>query len=89
MLDLANITFTIIYSITAEYDLSDHPVYDWTYNPDANISSERYSKPGVSNPYSLDILNLDFDPTFRYYTPPVSVWDYCDLEKFSKYPKCK
>ena len=75
-----------------EYDLSDHPVYNLTYNENANISNERYSKPAVSNQYileySLSILKVDFDPTRIYYEKPVATCDYCTMEKFSKYPKC-
>ena len=75
-----------------EYDLSDHPVYNWTYNENANISNERYSKPVVSNQYileySLSILKVDFDPTRIYYEKPVATCDYCTMEQFSKYPKC-
>ena len=76
-----------------EYDLSDHPVYNWTYNEDANISNERYSKPAVSNQYTLEyllrILKVDFDPTHIYYEQLVVTYDYCTMEQFSKYPKCK
>jgi uncharacterized surface anchored protein len=75
-----------------EYDLSDHPVYNWTYNENANISNERYSNPAVSNQYileySLSILKVDFDPTRIYYEKPVATCDYCTMEQFSKYPKC-
>ena len=72
-----------------DYDLSDHPIYqEWVYDPDRNVSAERYSNPAVSNQYSLAVLDLNFDPTYRYYQPPVSVFDYCDLEQFAKYPKC-
>ena len=76
-----------------EYDLSDHPVYNWTYNENANISNERYSEPAVSNQYTLEyllsILKVDFDPTHIYYEKTVTTFDYCDLEQFSNYPKCK
>ena len=90
--------FLIIVTTTSsifakEYDLSDHPVYNWTYNENANISNERYSKPAVSNQYileySLSILKVDFDPTHIYYEQPVTTFDYCTMEQFSKYPKCK
>ena len=90
--------FLIIVTTTSsifakEYDLSDHPVYNWTYNENANISNERYSKPAVSNQYileySLSILKVDFDPTHVYYEQPVSTFDYCTMEQFSKYPKCR
>ena len=89
--------FLIIVTTTSsifakEYDLSDHPVYNWTYNENANISNERYSKPAVSNQYileySLSILKVDFDPTRTYYEKPVTTFDYCAMEQFSKYPKC-
>ena len=89
--------FLIIVTTTSsifakEYDLSDHPVYNWTYNENANISNERYSKPVVSNQYileySLSILKVDFDPTRIYYEKPVATCDYCTMEQFSKYPKC-
>ena len=76
-----------------EYDLSDHPVYNWVYNPDANFSSERFSNPKASNEYHLEALSPfidpDFDPTYIYYEKAVSTFDYCDLESFAKYPKCK
>ena len=89
--------FLIIVTTTSsifakEYDLSDHPVYNWTYDEDVNISNERYSKPAVSNQYileySLSILKVDFDPTRIYYEKPVATYDYCAMEQFSKYPKC-
>ena len=89
--------FLIIVTTTSsifakEYDLSDHPVYNWTYNENVNISNERYSKPAVSNQYileySLSILKVDFDPTRIYYEKPVATYDYCAMEQFSKYPKC-
>lgn len=76
-----------------EYDLSDHPVYNWVYNPDANFSSERFSNPKASNEHYLKALSPfidpDFDPTRIYYEKGVSTFDYCDLEQFSKYPKCR
>ena len=75
-----------------EYDLSDHPVYNWTYNENVNISNERYSQPVVSNQYileySLSILKVDFDPTRIYYEKPVATYDYCAMDQFFKYPKC-
>ena len=77
-----------------EYDLSDHPIYQpWEYNPDRNFSSERFSNPKASNEYHLAALSPfidpNFDPTIRYHQLPVSTFDYCDLEHFSNYPKCK
>ena len=72
-----------------EYDLSDHPIYQNVYTGEYNISAERYSKPAISNQYYLDALNVFFDPTHHYYEFGVSVFDYCDLEQFVKYPKCK
>ena len=90
--------FLIIVTTTSsifakEYDLSDHPVYNWTYDEDVNISNERYSKPAVSNQYtleySLSILKVDFDPTHIYYEKTVTTFDYCDLEQFSNYPRCR
>jgi len=89
MYDLSLIVFSVIYTITSEYDLSDHPVYNWVWNEDINFSNERYSKPAVSNQYHLDALNVTYDPTYRYYQYGVSTFDYCDLEQFSKYPKCR
>ena len=90
MLDLANILFTVIYSVTAEYDLSDHPVYNWVWNEDINWSNETYSKPAISNQYYLDALNLDFDPTHRYYEPPTPVtWDYCQTPQFHNFHRCR
>ena len=89
--------FLIIVTTTSsifakEYDLSDHPVYNWTYNENANISNERYSKPAVSNQYileySLSILKVDFDPTRIYYEKPAATYDYCAMDQFFKYPKC-
>jgi len=86
--------FTTTSSVFAEeYDLSDHPVYNWEYNPDANFSNEIYSKPAVSNQYhleqySLSILKVDFDPTRIYHEKTIMTFDYCDIEQFSKYPKC-
>jgi hypothetical protein len=89
--------FLIIVTTTSsifakEYDLSDHPVCNWSYNENANISNERHSKPAVSNQYileySLSILKVDFDPTRIYYEKPVATYDYCAMEQFSKYPKC-
>ena len=73
-----------------EYDLSDHPIYqEWVYDPERNISSERYSVPAISNQYSFDILDIDYDPTRQYYQPPVSTYDYCIEPQFAKYPKCR
>ena len=77
-----------------DYDLSNHPIYQpWEYNTDANFSSERFSNPKASNEYHLEALSPfidpEFDPTIRYYTPPVATFDYCDLESFANYPKCK
>jgi len=93
MLDLANILFTVIYSVTAEYDLSDHPVYNWEWNEDINWSNERYSKPKSSNSYHLEALSPFIDPTFDptkiYYEKSITTFNYCDLEAFSKYPKCR
>lgn len=90
ILTLAVVSCTSYVFAEEEYDLSDHPVYNWEYNPDANISSERISKPAVSNQYSLDILKLDdYDPTVVAYQFGVMEFDYCDLESFAKYPKCK
>ena len=94
------VLFTLIIVTTAssvfaqeEYDLSGHPVYNWVWNEDVNWSNERHSKPAISNQYHYDalvkILNIVFDPTHIYYEPPVSTFDYCDLEQFSKYPKCR
>ena len=95
---IASILFFLIIVTTTssifakEYDLSDHPVYNWSYNENANISNERHSKPAVSNQYileySLSILKVDFDPTRIYYEKPVATYDYCAMEQFSKYPKC-
>lgn len=80
-------------AFAVEYDLSAHPVYNWVYNPDANFSSERYSNPKASNVYHLEALSPfidpDFDPTRIYYQTPVMTFDYCDLEQFSKYPRCR
>lgn len=76
-----------------DYDLSNHPVYNWTWNEDINFSNERYSSPKASNIYHLQALSPfidpDFDPTKIYYQPPVTTFDYCDLEQFAKYPKCR
>ena len=41
------------YAFAEEYDLSDHPVYNWTWNEDINFSNERYSNPKSSNHYTL------------------------------------
>ena len=74
-----------------DYDLSGHPIYndDFVYeNGERNFSSERYSPPTVSNTYHLLALNVSFDPTVHYYNYATSTFDYCDLEQFSKYPKC-
>jgi len=76
-----------------DYDLSGHPIYqEWEYNPDRNVSSERYSSPKASNEYHLIVLSPfidpDFDPTIRYNKLPVSTFDYCSLEQFTNYPKC-
>lgn len=77
-----------------EYDLSDHPIYQpWEYDPDRNFSAFRYSEPKASNDYHLAALlpfiDPNFDPKVDYHVTPVSTFDYCDLEQFSKYPKCK
>jgi|TARA_B110000438_G_scaffold36724_1_gene36482 hypothetical protein len=76
-----------------EYDLSDHPVYNWVWNEDINFSNETYSKPAVSNEYtlaySMSILNVDFDPTHIYYEKPSAEYDHCAMEQFIKYPKCR
>lgn len=81
------------YVFAEEYDLSDHPVYNWTWNEDINFSNERYSNPKASNVYHLEALSQfidpDFDPTHIYYEKRVSTFDYCDLKQFSKYPKCR
>jgi len=79
--------------IAEEYDLSDHPVYNWTWNEDINFSNERYSNPKSSNDYTLayllSILGVDFDPTHIYYEKPTLTYDYCSMEQFAKYPKCR
>ena len=84
---------SITYSFAEEYDLSDHPVYNWTWNEDINFSNERYISPKASNIYHLEALSSfidpDFDPTHIYYEKPVLTFDYCDLESFAKYPKCR
>ena len=86
---------SITYAFAEEYDLSDHPVYNWTWNEDINFSNERYSNPKSSNDYylayALSVLQqIDFDPTHRYYDPPVApVYDHCAMEQFKKYPKCR
>ena len=72
-----------------EYDLSDHPVYNWVWTEDINWSNETFSKPAVSNQHHLDILNVDYDPTHIYYEKATSTFDYCDLPQFSNYPKCR
>tara|TARA_R100001377_G_C3096920_1_gene77842 strand:+ start:119 stop:418 length:300 start_codon:yes stop_codon:yes gene_type:complete len=81
------------YAFAEEYDLSDHPVYNWTWNEDINFSNERYSNPKSSNDYtlaySLSILKVEFDPTHIYYEKPVMSYDYCDMEQFAKYPRCR
>ena len=80
-------------AVAEEYDLSNHPIYNWEWNEDINFSNERYSNPKSSNDYtlaySLSILKVDFDPTHIYYEKTVTTFDYCDLEQFSNYPKCK
>jgi len=76
-----------------DYDLSDHPVYNWEWNEDINFSNERYSNPKSSNDYvlayNLSVLNVDFDPTHIYYVAPTLTYDYCDMEQFAKYPRCR
>ena len=73
-----------------EYDLSDHPVYNWVWNEDINWSNEVISKPAVSNQYHLNALGITgFDPTHIYYEKPTTTFDYCDLEQFAKFPKCR
>ncbi len=77
-----------------EYDLSGHPIYqEWEYNPDANFSSERFSNPKASNEYHLKALSPfidpDYDPTHVYLEKRISTFDYCELESFAKYPKCR
>jgi hypothetical protein len=93
-----SVLFSLIITTTSsifaeEYDLSDHPVYNWEYNPDANFSNEIYSKSTVSNQYHLEAIfsyiDPNFDPTRIYYEKTIMTFDYCDLEQFSKYPKCK
>jgi hypothetical protein len=93
-----SVLFSLIVTTTSsifaeEYDLSDHPVYNWEYNPDANFSNEIYSKPTVSNQYHLEAISSFIDPNFVstriYYEKTIMTFDYCDLEQFSKYPKCK
>ena len=74
-----------------DYDLSGHPIYndDFVFKDgERNFSSERYSHPAVSNMYHLAALNVSFDPTIHYNEYSKSTIDYCDLEQFSKYPKC-
>jgi len=87
------LTFTEVHA-EEDYDLSGHPIYqEWEYNPDRNFSSERYSSPKASNEYHLialsPFIDPDFDPTIRYHILPVSTFDYCSLEQFSNYPKCR
>ena len=81
------------YAFAEEYDLSDHPVYNWTWNEDINFSNERYSSPKSSNDYileyNLSILKVDFDPTHIYYVTPTITYDYCEMEQFAKYPRCR
>ena len=81
------------YAFAEEYDLSDHPVYNWTWNEDINFSNERYSNPKSSNDYileyNLSILKVDFDPTHIYYEKPTMTYDYCSMEQFAKYPRCR
>jgi len=81
------------YAFAEEYDLSDHPVYNWVWNEDINFSNERYSSPKSSNDYtlaySLSILKVDFDPTHIYYEKPTITYDYCSMEQFANYPKCR
>ena len=77
-----------------DYDLSNHPVYNWVWNENINFSNERYSSPKSSNDYtlaySLSILKVDFDPTRIYYEKPIAiVYDYCDMDQFAKYPRCR
>lgn len=88
------IVFSVGNAYAEEYDLSDHPVYNWEYNPDANFSNERYSSPKSSNDYTLayllSVLQVEFDPTHRYYQPPVPVaWDYCQSPQFSNFHRCR
>ena len=89
------LTVAMISPVMAEdYDLSGHPIYNWEWNEDINFSNERYSNPKSSNDYylayALSILQVDFDPTHRYYEPPVApVYDHCAMEQFAKYPKCR
>ena len=91
LFSLIIITTTSVFA--EEYDLSDHPVYNWEYNPDANFSNETYSKPAVSNQYHLEaifpFIDPSFDPTHIYEEKTLMTFDYCDLEEFSKYPKCR
>jgi hypothetical protein len=76
-----------------EYDLSDHPVYNWEWNENINFSSETISHPKSSNDhvleYNLSILKVDFDPTHIYYVTPTITYDYCEMEQFAKYPRCR
>ena len=85
------VSFPLAYA--EEYDLSDHPVYNWTWNEDINFSNERFSNPKASNEYHLEALSSfidpNFDPTHIYYEKGVSTFDYCDIEQFAKYPRCR
>jgi len=76
-----------------EYDLSDHPIYNWEWNENINFSSETISHPKSSNDhileYNLSILKVDFDPTHIYYVTPTITYDYCEMEQFAKYPRCR
>ena len=94
ILSVIFIVSSISFVFAEEYDLSGHPIYqEWEYNPDRNFSSERYSSPKASNEYHLialsPFIDPDFDPTIRYHILPVSTFDYCSLEQFTNYPKCK
>ena len=76
-----------------EYDLSDHPIYNWEWNENIKFSSETISHPKSSNDhileYNLSILKVDFDPTHIYYVTPTITYDYCEMEQFAKYPRCR
>lgn len=100
ILAIVMVSGTTPMAIAEEYDLSDHPIYheyeydlwsdDYGWIRDTNISSERYSPPAVSNQYTLELyVEIDYDPTHIYYEKTVHVFDYCDLEQFQKYPKCR
>ena len=91
---IASLTLFAVTAVTPamaeEYDLSDHPVYNWVWNEDINWSNEVISKPAVSNQYHLDALGITgFDPTHIYYEKPTTTFDYCDLPQFAKFPKCR